>query len=175
MKTQTSVIAFIGVLLISLCVAASAGAESVKALSPFQGMGQTFKVQEELAFTVGAWTGLLFVEGGQGVFDSTTMICPGTVEVNLRTDARNGAGRCIISNARGDKAYASWRCSGDRKGCRGPFSFTGGTGRFRGISGESTFVVRIGMRGMQETGSPDAFGQVAVGLVMWPKLEYRIR
>ena len=34
----------------------------------------------------------------------------------------------------------SWRCEGDTETCRGTFDYTGGTGKYQGVSGSNTFT-----------------------------------
>ena len=83
------------------------------------------------------------VENKQGELNAASMICPGMLEVNLTDGTQQGWGRCIIVTHDGDRIYAGWSCSGKHlDGCGGPFNVSGGTGKFRSVSGESTFVVR---------------------------------
>ena len=147
---------------------------SVKAISPFEGHGLLFLVENNRAFMVGAWGGIMIIENGEGLLDATTLVCPGNMVANLSTGSRSGEGRCIITDQEGDKVYATWTCKGKSQDCRGPFNLTGGTGKFKGISGMSQFRVRVLMRGAAETGSSDTLQLISAGIALWPKLQYSI-
>ena len=176
MKTKTcrSVVLalFLGVFFLA---SQALGAENtVKAMATWQAQGLVTQVDKDQALMVGALMGALFIDGGQGELDASTLLCPGTVELNLNTGERNGQGRCIITDKSGDKIYAKWACRGNEKGCKGPFNLVGGTGKFMGISGENAWLLRIAMRAMAGAVSDDSFQQVAAGLAVWPKLQYRL-
>ena len=49
----------------------------------------------------------------------------------------NAGGYCTISNSAGDQAYLSFKCEGDGVHCNGPFEYTGGTGKYAGITGSN--------------------------------------
>ncbi len=154
----------------------SLGAEegSVRALSNFAGQVNLFKVEGDKAFAVGVWGGILFFDREGGKLEASAISCPGTLEVNLATGSDTGTGRCIITDRDGDKAYAKWTCSGNARGCKGPFRFVGGTGKFSGISGESQFTVRVGAKMFTAITSSDSLEYFSTGLIIWPQLHYRI-
>jgi hypothetical protein len=120
-----------------------AGETSVKAWAVWQGQGRFYKATENLALFAGYFEGVMEVEDKQGELNAARMICPGMLEVNLTDGTQQGWGRCIIVTADGDRVYAGWSCTGKHlDGCGGPFTVSGGTGKFSSVSGESTFVVR---------------------------------
>ena len=167
----------IGVLmLLSLSFFGRADAKegTVKALSAWHGMGMTFLVEENQAFVIGALGGIMFIEGGENDFDAANLVCPATVEINITSGVRKANGRCVITDVDGDKVFAKWSCNGDHRGCKGPFNLVGGTGKFRGITGDNTFILRIAARELVAISSEDSFQQVVAGLAVWPKLQYRI-
>jgi hypothetical protein len=53
------------------------------------------------------------------------------------------AGYCVISDPDGDQAYLKWQAQGDTITFPGTFEYTGGTGKYQGISGRNTFVGTI--------------------------------
>ena len=154
---------------------ALAAGNTVKAMATWQAQGLVTQVADNQALMVGAMGGALFIDGGHGELDATTLLCPGTMDLNLSTGVRNGKGRCIITDKDGDKIYAEWTCRGNEKGCKGPFNLTGGTGKFLGISGDNQFILRVAMRANAGAVSPDSFQQVAAGLAIWPKLHYELK
>jgi hypothetical protein len=129
--------------LVAIVVLGHAGETSVKAWAVWQGQGRFYKATEHLALFSGYFEGLMEVENKQGALDAASMICPGMLEVHLTDGTQRGWGRCIIVTSGGDRVYAGWTCAGKHlEGCAGPFTISGGTGKFSSVSGESTFVVR---------------------------------
>lgn len=151
-----------------------AAENTVKAMATWQAQGLVTQVDKDQALMVGALMGALFIDGGHGQLDASSLLCPGSIVLNLNTGARSGQGRCVITDKDGDKIYAKWSSRGNEKGMKGPFNFVGGTGKFMGISGENTWVLRIAMRAMAGAVSDDSFQQVAAGLAVWPKLKYKL-
>jgi hypothetical protein len=153
---------------------AQAGENTVKAMATWQAQGLVSQVDKDHAYMVGALMGAIFIDGGHGQLDASSLLCPGTIALNLNSGERNGQGRCIITDKDGDKIYAKWSCRGNEKGCKGPFNLLGGTGKFMGISGDNTWMLRVAMRAMAGAISDDSFQQVAAGLAVWPKLHYKL-
>lgn len=147
---------------------------TVKAMATWQAQGLVTQVDKDQALMVGALMGALFIDGGHGQLDASALLCPGSIVLNLNTGARSGQGRCVITDKEGDKIYAKWSSRGNEKGMKGPFNFVGGTGKFMGISGENSWILRIAMRAMAGAVSDDSFQQVAAGLAVWPKLQYKL-
>jgi len=153
---------------------AQAVEKTVKAMATWQAQGLVTQVGKNEALMVGALMGAVFIDGGHGQLDASSLICPGTIVLNLNTGARSGQGRCVITDKEGDVIYAKWSSRGNEKGMKGPFNFVGGTGKFMGISGENTWILRIAMRQMAGAISDSSFQQVAAGLAVWPKLTYKL-
>jgi hypothetical protein len=120
-----------------------AGETSVKAWAVWQGQGRFYKATDTLALFSGYFEGIMEAENKQGELNAAGMICPGMLEVSLTDGTQRGWGRCIMVTGSGDHVYAGWSCSGKHlEGCEGPFTVSGGTGKFSSVSGESTIVVR---------------------------------
>jgi hypothetical protein len=60
---------------------------TVKATSAWQGQGQFFQVGKDQAFFVGGFEGIMYVETKTGALDAAKILCPGTVDLNLKTGA----------------------------------------------------------------------------------------
>ena len=58
---------------------------TVKATSAWQGQGRFFQVGKDQAFFVGGFEGIMYVETKTGALDAAKIICPGTVDLNLKT------------------------------------------------------------------------------------------
>ena len=150
-----------------------AGETSVKAWAVWQGQGRFYKATDSLALFVGYFEGVMEVENKQGALDAASMMCPGTLEVNMTDDTQQGVGRCIILTSGGDRLYASWTCTGKHlEGCGGPFTIKGGTGKFSKVSGQSLFVVRSALA-EYVVSIPDG-GVTAnfAGQAAWSELKY---
>jgi hypothetical protein len=119
---------------------------TIKALAAWQGQGRFYKATDTLALFSGYFEGLMAAENKQGDLNAASMTCPAMLEINLTDGTQRGWGRCIIITTGGDRVYAGWSCTGKHlEGCGGPFTVSGGTGKFSSVSGESTFVVRSSM------------------------------
>lgn len=126
-------------------------------------------------YFVGTFTGVLFVEDGQGLLHAAKILCPGTLEVDVNGGKQRGEGRCVMTAGRDNQVYAQWSCAGTHQvECSGPFTLTGGTGGFAGITGLGDFRVRAAITELT-IGSPgDGIQETAAGVAEWPSLRYRI-
>jgi hypothetical protein len=148
---------------------------TVRATSSWVAEGRYFEIKEEQALFVGAFAGVMYVETKQGAMDAAQILCPGMVEISLTDGKQSGEGRCIITTRSGDKVYATWRCAGNHgTGCTGTFTLTGGTGRFKGITGNSTFEVRSQLVALAAKPGEESVQGSAAGVAVWPALTYKI-
>jgi len=148
---------------------------TVKATSAWQGQGRFFQVGKDQALFVGSFEGTMYVETKTGALDAAKIICPGTVDINLKTGTQSGQGRCLITAANGDQVFAAWNCTGTHAvGCTGMFSLMDGTGRFNGIVGNGEFQVRSSLSDYATTVGSGSVQATSGGLATWPALTYRI-
>jgi hypothetical protein len=154
----------------------AAGAEegTVKAMAPWQGQGYAFPVGPDQAFLVAVYSGVLLVDDGKGPMHAASIVCPASAEGDLAKLTKNAQGYCIITNEDGDRIFARFSCTGDLESCQGPFTLTGGTGKFAGISGEGEMVSRLQARQLTTVTGFESARQVVEGVAVWPKLSYRI-
>jgi hypothetical protein len=74
----------------------------------------------------------------------------------------------------GARLYAEFDCHGVRMvGCDGDFTFTGGTERFKGVTGGGPVTIRSSVDDMAAGGGNIIEG-VAAGIIVWPKLTYKL-
>ena len=146
---------------------------TVKILAPWQSTGDVYQIGEnELLFT-GKGTGIMYIENGEGALNAAVFVCPGSREISLDSGKSVAHGRCIISSGEG-KVFAKYRCEGKMGICKGPFTLTGGTEKFAGITGEGEIIVRTELGGIVvDMKSGDAV-RGAAGLAVWPSLKYKI-
>ncbi len=131
-------------LAVTLSVVAPAHAEDLKVTGQFGwfGVGKAQQLEKGHIFWVGEFSGIFFNDKGKGSpFHLAGVRCPASNDLDFNSKKNKGAGTCIISEPGGaDQAYLSWRCEGDTETCHGTFEYTGGTGKYQGISGSNTFT-----------------------------------
>lgn len=176
MRRLQSGLAAIAFLSATLFGAAPASAEeqTIKAFAAWQGRGQMFETGPDRATFVGSFTGMVFVETDKGPLDAGFMICPAIVDVNVNDGTQEGKGRCTITAKDGSRAYSDISCKGVHLvGCDGEFTFTGGTDRFAGITGGGPITIRSGLQEFA-TGAGNVIQESAAGIIIWPKLIYKL-
>ena len=147
---------------------------TVKAMAPWEGDGFAFPIGDDRVYMVAVYTGIMFVEDSQGALHSGSLVCPGTVEADLKTMTKSGKGHCIITNAEGERVFAEFSCTGDLEGCRGPFTITSGTGKFTGITGEGEMISQMQSRQLLVVEGFESARQKGEGIATWPRITYSI-
>lgn len=136
----------IGVVAIVLGAASSAHAADWKVKGHFGwfGVGKAFQIEEGHFYWVGEFSGTFFNDQGEGsTFHLAGVKCPAWYDLDLNKSKTAAGGYCIITDIDGDQAYLTWENAGTPgPGGRGPgtFDYTGGTGKYAGISGKNKFV-----------------------------------
>ena len=126
--------------------ATAATAADAKVLGEFGwfGVGKAYEMEKGHYFWVGEFSGTFFNDKGQGsTFHRAGVKCPGWLDMDFNSKRSQGGGTCIITDLDGDQAFLAWRNAGTPgPGGQGPgtFDYTGGTGKYKGISGGNTFV-----------------------------------
>ena len=145
------------------------------AIASWEGIGRVFEVAPGQAFFLGSFAGTMFVQHGDGAFNTAEIVCPGTLDIAIETKKQKGSGHCIITALDGDQVFGKWECEGAHLvGCIGSFEIVGGTGRFAGISGRSELVarsaiVRVVIDALQQSAS-----EASKGIAVWQDLTYEI-
>lgn len=124
-----------------LCQATQA--EDWKVIGEFGwfGVGKAHQIEKGHFYWVGEFTGTFFNDKGKGsLFHRSGVKCPAYMDADFNTKKSKTAGYCIISDPDGDQAYLVWQAQGDTVSNPGTFEYTGGTGKYQGISGSNTFV-----------------------------------
>lgn len=83
---------------------------------------------------------LLWNKGKGSPFENAAVKCPAYNDIDTNQKKNTIAGYCIIADTDGDQAYLRFQALGDTKSNPGTFEYTGGTGKYKGISGSNTFV-----------------------------------
>jgi hypothetical protein len=147
---------------------------SLKAFSAWNAQGQIFQSGESRVTFVGSFSGIVYVEQDQGPVAAGFMACPTVIDVNTRDGKERGDGRCTFTAKDGAQLFADFSCRGVRMvGCHGDFTFTGGTERFKGITGGGPVTIRSSVDEIKP-GTGGAIDGVAAGIIFWPKLTYKL-
>jgi hypothetical protein len=102
------------------------------------GVGKTYQIEKGHLYFVGEFSGTFFNDKGDGsLFDEAGVECPAFYDIDLNKKKNIAGGYCTISNSAGDQAYLSFKCEGDGAQCKGPFEYTGGTGKYSEITGSN--------------------------------------
>jgi hypothetical protein len=144
----------------------------VKATSSIKGEGRFYRATDQLVLFSGYFQGNVELES-RGDLQGAGLVCPGLLEINHTAGTQQGQGRCIIATPGGDFLYARWTCTGTPgEGCAGPFTVTGGTGKFSKASGESTFALRNNVMEVVKTVPERDVTGSFTGQALWGALKY---
>jgi len=139
-----SVAALAATLLAAL--APTAHAKDLKPVGHFGwfGVGKAHQIEEGHFYWVGEFSGTFFSDkGAGGLFHLAGVKCPAWYDLDLNKGTTAAGGYCIVTDLEGDQAYMTWENAGATgAGAAGPgsFTFTGGTGKYSGISGTNPFI-----------------------------------
>jgi len=134
------------VLVTGLTLSVVAQAQDWKVVGEFGwfGVGKAQEIDKSHFYWVGEFTGSFFNDKGEGsLFHRAGVKCPAWFDADFNNKKSKAGGYCIITDLDGDQAYLTWQNAGTPgPGGRGPgtFQYTGGTGKYKGISGNNTFV-----------------------------------
>jgi hypothetical protein len=107
-------------------------------------VGKVYPIEKGRFYWVGEYSGTFFNDKGKGsLFDGAGVKCPGFTDLDTNNKKGRAAGYCIFSDPAGDQAYASWQGEGGGITYHGTFEYTGGTGKYKGITGQNTFTGHI--------------------------------
>ncbi len=148
--------------------------KEIQAMAPWKGEGFAFPIGDDKVYMVAVYTGMLFVEDSQGALHAGSLVCPATVEADLKAMTKAGKGHCIISNPEGERVYAKFSCTGDAEACRGPFTITSGTGKFTGITGQGEMISQMQSRQLLVVEGFESARQHGEGIAFWPRITYSI-
>ena len=116
---------------------------------------------------VGMVKGPLFIETDEGPVEAGTASCAASLRLNRETRGQAGSGACTFTAADGATAWGEWQCEGyDLVGCRGKLVLNGGSGRFKGVTGEGVMIWRPSARDLAP--KSDGTAELSVnGILIW--------
>ena len=104
-----------------------------------QAVGTANQLDEGHVFFVGAFSGVFFNDVANGFIDKSSVVCPGVNDIVNGTSIGNH-GYCIVTDKDGDKAFLVWKGQDTSPNAGGgDQEWIGGTGKYRGIKGKSTY------------------------------------
>jgi hypothetical protein len=105
--------------------------------------GTIVRSAEKQATIAGTVAGPMFVETDEGPIEAGRVTCSVMVKVDQGSRRVTGGGACSFVADDAAAAWGEWECTGYLLlGCRGKLTLNGGSGRFAGVSGESTMTWR---------------------------------
>jgi hypothetical protein len=105
------------------------------------GVGKTYEIEQGHFYWVGEFSGTFFNDkGAGGMFHRAGVKCPAYFDADTNTKKSKAAGYCVITDTDGDQAYLTWQNEGNIVSGAGTFQYSGGTGKYKGLSGRNTFV-----------------------------------
>lgn len=131
----------VGVLVLGLSVTAHAQLAKEGTYTSHFGWyasGKTLDLEKDHTLFLGEYNGTNFNDDGKGFLHHTSVVCPGMAETVKKVT--NAHGNCVVTDKDGDKVFLVWKCKDPGSGCKGDFQWTGGTGKYTGITGNNTFT-----------------------------------
>jgi hypothetical protein len=108
----------------------------------FFAAGKAYEMEKGHFYWIGEVSGTFFNDKGEkSLFDHAGLKCPTWADINSNNKTSKAGGYCTVTDLAGDTAYLTWQNAGEPGGpSPGTFEWTGGTGKYKDIKGENTFV-----------------------------------
>ena len=152
----------------------AAETRTVKATGPWVASGKAYQIGPDKVMFVGVFSGVMLLEQRDEALDAAEFDCPGVQEVDYGRQRVESSGRCIFETSAGNKVFASWSCRGPIGDCQGEMKLLAGTGAAEGVSGGGALRLRSFFADITEQDDGEITVDKAVGLMTWPRLEYRV-
>ncbi|MBM3393958.1 MAG: hypothetical protein FJY37_04870 [Betaproteobacteria bacterium] len=119
--------------------------DNVKGYFGWFGVGKAYEIEKGHYYWVGEFSDTFFNDKVAGsIFRLAGVKCPAFNDLDFNKNKGNAGGYCIITDLQGNQVFLSWSNAANSAGpgAQGPgtFQYTGGTGKYKGISGNNTFV-----------------------------------
>ncbi len=174
MITKTSVSAFLLLAGLVFGMTHPAAAEE-RVLGSWIANGQYVPIGEEKFSFHGEANGVLHHNDGKGKLDAGKLQCALSVYVDAKAKRENGSGSCTIILTEYDRIYAEFKCAGPLLECKGKFEHVGGTGKYRGISGETDLRWKVNViKSQPKAEGADSVDQTVTGYFVLPNLTYSL-
>jgi len=145
--------------------------QTIRAFSVWQTSGQVPPVTGSGVFE-DTISGLFYVDTEKGPVAAGNLSCKAHLEVKA-DKTQTGSADCTITAKDGAQVFGKLQCSGlFMLGCSGDLTFTGGSGRFQGVSGGGTAVVRSEFADLQPANADTVAAKS--GIIYFAKLRYQL-
>jgi len=168
------IIALIGVAAAALVNTAAAEEKTISVTIPWSAEGRIYQIGVDQLQFLGHLDGIAYAENAAGNLDEGLVSCPVVQYISTNSAKTSGRGHCTIIVSGEDSVFADFTCSGQVGGCKGEFRLTGGTGRFKGITGSSKLVIRSPLRALSVDMANGAIVRTGSGLARLPELKFSI-
>jgi len=168
------IIALVGAAAAVLVNAAAAEEKTVSVIIPWTGEGRIYQIGPDQLQFLGHLDGIAYAENAAGDLDEGLVSCPVVQSISANSAQTSGRGHCTIIVSGEDSIFAEFNCSGKVGGCAGEFRLTGGTGRFKGITGSSKLVIRSPLNAIATDMANGAIVRAGSGLAQLPELKFSI-
>ena len=140
---STRLLLSIAALSAGLIVSGGTRAEDWKPVGQFGffGVGKAYEIEKGHFYWVGEFSGTFFNDKGEkSLLDHAGVKCPAWQDFDFNSKKSTAGGYCIMTDVDGDHAYATWKNTGNTVRGPGTWEWTGGTGKYKEIKGDNTFV-----------------------------------
>ena len=148
--------------------------QTLKAVMPWSGEGQVYRIGESTVLFLGYFEGIMYVETSEGSIDEAFTRCPVIQNINLETSGTSVSGYCTMTQSADDSVYAKFVCDGKPGECQGTFELTGGTGIFEDASGSSELTIRTPLGNLIGGMADGSTVRVDSGVAILSKLTYTL-
>ncbi len=168
------IIALAGAAAAILVNAAAAEEKTISVTIPWSGEGRIYQIGVDQAQFLGHLDGIAYAESPSGQLDEGLVSCPIVQYIGTKNAKTSGRGHCTIILSGEDAVFAEFTCSGQVGGCKGEFRLTGGTGRFKGVTGSSKLVIRSPLSEIAMDMANGAIVRTGSGLARLPELKFTL-
>jgi hypothetical protein len=146
--------------------------QTIRAFSVWQTSGQVPPISGDGVFE-DTISGLFYVDTEKGPVAAGTLSCKAHLEVKA-DKTQTGSADCTITTKDGAQVFGKLACSGVfMVGCSGDLTFTGGSGRFQGVSGGGGAVIRSEFADLPQQANAD-MTTAKSGIIYFAKLRYQL-
>ncbi len=155
-------------------LASVAESNYARAVIPWSGDGRVYQISESNMLFLGELEGIIYVQTGEGKFDEGFVSCPVTQKIEMGSGKSIATGYCTIVINQEDSVFAEWKCEGETGQCEGEIVFTGGVGRYKGISGSSDILVRSPIQALAKNLANDSVLRAGSGIMILSDIKYEL-
>lgn len=98
------------------------------------------ELEKDHSFVIDENIGTVFNDAGKEFLHAAAVVCQ--IVGDRMKNVSNVHGYCTVTDVDGDKAFLAYKCRNPQVGvarCEGDFQWTGGTGKYTGLTGSNTF------------------------------------